>query len=77
MGFRIEGTALGQGTLEYQYILDSVYEWNLGISVILEQWTELSTSVKATIELQWEWSRRGVEVMKDAIRTVERRAVSR
>ena len=77
MGFRVEGTALGLGALDFHYMLDRVYEWNPGISVILEQWTELGMSVKESTDLQWEWALKGVEVMKEAIRAVEKRAASR
>jgi len=76
MGFRIEGAELGTGGLDYRYVLERVYEHNPVVSVILEQWTELSASVEATIGLQWEWAQTGVETMKKAIRELEERAGS-
>ena len=77
MGFRVAGTALGDGRLEVEYVLRRAYEANPDASVVLEQWTEYQGSIDASVALQDEWARRGVEAMRAAVNRVERAAGAR
>ena len=61
MGFTVRGAQAGCGMLDVPSVLKQMPERNL--SVILEQWPPLDSSMDEAIALEQEWAARGVEYL--------------
>jgi len=64
LGFRIEGTPAGQGTVDIPAVIQRVREANPSANAIVELWTPPQASLQATLDLEREWLFQSVRYLK-------------
>jgi len=63
MGFVVRGAPAGSGKLDIPWLLGKMPPGN-DVSVILEQWPPFRASVEATVAMEKEWARRGIQYLR-------------
>ena len=56
VGFTLEGARLGEGLLDYDYLLRAVRPDERGINQIVEHWLPLHDTIDETVQLENDWT---------------------
>jgi len=64
MGFMVEGRPVGQGQLDWPWILQTLAQHGREPNVIIELWPPPEPTLEETIAKEWEWSRQSVAFLK-------------
>lgn len=64
VGFTLEGTELGQGLLDYDYMIRKVAPESRGINRIVEHWLTWQDSFEETCRLENQWNANNLAYMK-------------
>lgn len=67
MGFTINGAPVGTGQLNIAWMMESIASIRVEPSVILESWTPQQATLEATLKLEHEWAKQGVEYLRKFI----------
>ena len=64
VGFTLEGSPLGTGLLDYDYLLETVSPNERGINQIIEHWLPLGETIEATIALENTWNTSNLQYLR-------------
>jgi sugar phosphate isomerase/epimerase len=64
VGFELAGAPLGDGLLDFDYLMDAVRPFERGISTIVEHWLPWQGAEEPTIRAEVEWTARSVAVLR-------------
>ena len=64
VGFTLEGVPLGEGLLDYDYLLEVVRPDERGINQIIEHWLPLGETIEDTIALENTWNTSNLQYLR-------------
>jgi 3-oxoisoapionate decarboxylase len=64
VGFSLTGTSLGQGQLDFNYLIKQVYSNPHQPNAVLEFWLNFSETIEETIQLEKEWIANSLDYLR-------------
>ena len=64
VGFTLEGARLGEGLLDYDYLVRAVRPDDRGINQIVEHWLPLHDTIDETVQLENDWNDHNLRVLR-------------
>jgi sugar phosphate isomerase/epimerase len=65
VGFTLEGARLGEGLLDYDYLIETVRPDERGINRIVEHWLPLHDTLDETLSLEDDWNTHNLRVLNE------------
>jgi len=64
VGFTLEGARLGEGLLDYDYLVETVRPHERGINQIVEHWLPLHDTIEETVRLENDWNDHNLRALR-------------
>jgi len=64
VGFTLEGARLGEGLLDYDYLVQTVRPDERGINQVIEHWLPLHDTIDETVLLENDWNEHNLRVLR-------------